>query len=73
MSATTPPPQPDRYVPHILICLVMVVIPYALILFMFINAYSMFEFHMLVIDVVMLNIVELIMKIMPNYPIKIPT
>jgi hypothetical protein len=28
----------------------------------------MFEFHMLVVTVVMLNILELIMEIVPNYP-----
>ena len=46
----------------------MVVLPYALLLFMLINASSMFEFHMLVVTVVMLNILELIMEIVPNYP-----
>jgi len=35
---------------------------------MLINASSMFEFHMLVVDIVMLNILELIMEIVPNYP-----
>jgi hypothetical protein len=35
---------------------------------MLINASSMFEFHMLVVTVVMLNILELIMEIVPNYP-----
>jgi hypothetical protein len=33
-----------------------------------INTSSMFEFHMLVATIVMLNILELIVKIMPNYP-----
>ena len=37
-------------------------------LFMLINASSMFEFHMLVVTVVMLSILELIMEIVPNYP-----
>jgi hypothetical protein len=35
---------------------------------MLINASSMFEFHMLVVIVVMFNILELIMKNVPNYP-----
>ena len=46
----------------------MDVVPFALLLFMLINASSMFEFHMLVVTVVMLNILELIMEIVPNYP-----
>ncbi|KAM0927751.1 hypothetical protein ACQ4PT_002662 [Festuca glaucescens] len=46
----------------------MDVVPFALLLFMLINASSMFEFNMLVVDVVMLNILELIMEIVPNYP-----
>ena len=40
----------------------------ALLLFMLITASSMFEFHMLVVTVVMLNILELIMEIVPNFP-----
>jgi hypothetical protein len=35
---------------------------------MLITTSSMFEFHMLVVTVVMLNILELIMEIVPNYP-----
>ena len=46
----------------------MDVVLFALLLFMLITASSMFEFHMLVVTVVMLNILELIMKIVPNYP-----
>jgi hypothetical protein len=46
----------------------MDVLPFALLLFMLINASSIFEFHMLVVDVVMLNILKLIMEILPNYP-----
>ncbi|KAM0901368.1 hypothetical protein ACQ4PT_020054 [Festuca glaucescens] len=46
----------------------MDVVLFALLLFMLINASSMFEFHMLVVTVVMLNILELIMEIVPNYP-----
>ncbi len=46
----------------------MDVVSFALLLFMLINASSMFEFHMLVVTVVMLNILELIMEIVPNYP-----
>ena len=46
----------------------MDVLLFALLLFMLINASSMFEFHMLVVAVVMFNILELIMEIMPNYP-----
>ena len=46
----------------------MDVVPFALLLLMLINASSMFEFHMLIVTVVMLNILELIMKIVPNYP-----
>ncbi len=48
----------------------MDVVLFALLLFMLINASSMFEFHMLVVAVVMLNILELIMEIVPNYPIE---
>ena len=39
-----------------------------LLLFMLINTSSMFVFHMLVAAVVMFNILELIMKLLPNYP-----
>jgi hypothetical protein len=46
----------------------MDVVLFALLLFMLITASSMYEFHMLVLTVVMLNILELIMKILPNYP-----
>jgi hypothetical protein len=46
----------------------MDVVPFALLLFMSINASSMFKFHMLVVDVIMLNIFELIMKRVPHYP-----
>ena len=46
----------------------MDVVLFTLLLFMLINASSMFEFHMLVVTVVILNILELIMEIVPNYP-----
>ena len=39
-----------------------------LLLFMLISTSSMLEFHMIVVAVVMLNILELTMEIMPNYP-----
>ena len=41
---------------------------YVLLLFMLINASSMFEFHMLVAFIVMLNIQKLIMELLSNYP-----
>jgi hypothetical protein len=69
LSATTPP---DRYVRHISICLAMDVVFFALLLFILINASSMFEFHMLVVVVIMFNILELIMKFLPNYPTVAP-
>ena len=56
-STPPPPPPPDRYMRHISICLAMDVVLFALLLFMLINASSMFEFHMLVVVVVMLNVV----------------
>jgi len=46
----------------------MDVVLFALLLFMLINASSMFEFHMLVLVVIIFYILELIMKIVPNYP-----
>ena len=46
----------------------MAVVLYALLLFMLINASSMSEFHMLVAIVVMFNILELIMELLPNFP-----
>ena len=46
----------------------MAVVLYALLLFMLINASTMPEFHMLVAIVVMFNILELIMKLLPNFP-----
>ena len=46
----------------------MAVVVYALLLFMLINASSMSEFHMLVAIVVMFNILELIMELLPNFP-----
>jgi hypothetical protein len=33
---------------------------------------SMFELHMVVAGIVMFNILELIMEVMPNYPTLIP-
>jgi hypothetical protein len=45
--------------------------PFALLLLMLINASSMFEFHMIVVAVIMFYILEVIMKIVPNYPITI--
>lgn len=49
----------------------MAVIAYALLLFMLINTSSMLEFHVIVAAVVMFNIMELIVKILPNYPTQI--
>jgi hypothetical protein len=46
----------------------MDILLFALLLFMLINASSMFEFHILVVVVAKFNILELIMKIVPNYP-----
>ena len=46
----------------------MDVVSFAMLLFMLINASSMFEFHMLVVVVIMFYILELIMEIVPNYP-----
>jgi hypothetical protein len=43
-------------------------LPFALLLLMLINASSMFEFHMLVVAIIMFYILELIMQIVPNYP-----
>ena len=39
-----------------------------LLLFMLISTSSLFVFHMLVVVVVMLNILELIMELLPNFP-----
>jgi hypothetical protein len=44
----------------------MVVVSHALLMFMSINASRIFEFHMLVVVVAMLNILELIRKIVPK-------
>ena len=44
----------------------MAVVLYALLLFMLINA-SMSEFHMLVAIVVMFNMLELILELLPNF------
>ena len=53
-AATTTSSTSDQYVA---ICSgIMAVVLYALLLFMLINASSMFEFHMLVAIVVMFNI-----------------
>ena len=38
-----------------------------MLLFMLVNTSSMFEINMLVAIVVMFNILELIMKLLPNY------
>jgi hypothetical protein len=46
----------------------MAAVGFALLLFMLVNASSMFEFNMIVVIVVMLNILELIMELLPNYP-----
>ena len=43
---------------------------FALLLLMLISSSSMFEFHMLVAIVVMFNILELIMELLPNFPTK---
>ena len=39
----------------------------SMLLFMLVNTSSMFEINMLVAIVVMLNILELIMELLPNY------
>ena len=46
----------------------MAVVAYALLLFMLSTASSMFQFYMVVAVVVMINILELIMELLPNYP-----
>ena len=57
---------PDQYVA---ICSgIMSIAMFALLLFMLISSSSMFEFHMLVAIVVMFNILELILKLLPNFP-----
>jgi hypothetical protein len=43
-------------------------VPFALLLLMLINASSMFQFHMLLVAAIMFYILELIMKIVLNYP-----
>ena len=43
-------------------------VSYALLLFMLVNTSSMFEFNLTVAIVVMLNILELIMELLSNYP-----
>ena len=43
-------------------------LPFVLLPLMLINASSMFEFHMLVVVVIMFYFLELIMEIVPNYP-----
>ena len=47
---------------------IMSIAMFALLLFMLIISASMFEFHMLVAIVVMFNILELIMELLPNFP-----
>ena len=42
---------------------------FAMLLFMLIRSSSMFEFHMFVAVVVMFNILELIIELLPNFPI----
>ena len=60
----------DQYVRRNSICSgIMDTIVFALLLFMLVNASSMFEFHMLVAAVVMFNILELIMELLPNFSI----
>ena len=46
----------------------MAVVVYSLLLFMLISASSMSEFHMLVAIVVMFNMLELILELLPNFP-----
>lgn len=46
----------------------MSVAMFAMLLFMLVTASSMFEFHMLVAIVVMFNILELIIELLPNFP-----
>ena len=41
---------------------------FAMLLFMLISSSSMFEFHMLVAIVVMFNMLELILELLPNFP-----
>ena len=52
--------------------LVMDVALYAVLFFMLISTSSMFEFHMIIVVVVMFNILKLIMKILPNYTTMLP-
>ena len=44
-----------------------ILVPLLGLLFMLVNTSSMFEINMLVAIVVMLNILELIMELLPNY------
>ena len=41
---------------------------FAMLMFMLISSSSMFEFHMLVAIVVMFNILDLVMELLPNFP-----
>ena len=68
--ATTAASNPiDQYVHRDLIYwFAMAVLAYVLLLLMLIYSSSMFEVHMLVAVVVIFNILELLMEIVPNFP-----
>ena len=70
-TATATSSTTDRYVLRDPICWLNMFTTYmfsvSMLLFMLVNASSMFEINMLVAIVVMLNILELIMKLLPNY------
>ena len=53
---------------RVLNCFAMDMLAYVLLLFMLISTSSMFVFYMLVAGVVMFNILELIMELLPNFP-----
>ena len=65
-TATTTSSTTDRYVLRDPFCRLNM-FSASMLLFMLVNTYSMFEINMLVPLVVMFNILELIMKLLPNY------
>ena len=67
-APTTTSSTTVRYVRRVLNCFAMDRLAYVLLLFMLISTSSMFVFNMLVVAVVMFNILELIMEIMPINP-----
>jgi hypothetical protein len=73
ITATTTTSANERYVRSTAVCLFIMFYEYMFCCYLFLfillfNASSMFELYVVVAGIVMFNILELTMEIVPNYP-----